>query len=222
MQKFPIKGFNEGLLITMREGNWRDLQNGLLQQIDSESAFFSNAKIALDVGDRELGAAQLSKLRDMLLDREIKLFAVLSSSSKTEATASTLGLSTRTSLLKQKESRLSAAILEGEPGLVIRKTIRSGSGVEYDGHVLVHGDLNPGAEISCTGSIFIWGKLRGTVHAGMAGADQSVICALQLDPISLRIANIEYRENKLLKKLRRKPVEISLEKGQFVLDYWDI
>jgi len=222
MQKFPIKGFNEGLLITIRDGNWKDLQNDLLQQIDNESTFFSNAKIAIDVGERDLGASQLSKLRDELLDREIKLFAVLSTSKKTESIALTLGLSTRTSLLKKKESRLSAVILEGEPGLVIQKTIRSGAEIEFDGHVLVHGDLNPGAEIRCTGSVFIWGKLRGSVHAGMLGANQSVVCAMQFDPIKLRIANIEYRDNKLIRKLRKKPVEISLEKDQFVLDYWEL
>jgi len=221
MQKFPIKGFNEGILITIREGNWKELQNDLLEQIDSESAFFNQAKIAIDVGERELGAAQISKLRDVLLDREIKLFAILSSSPKTESNASTLGLSTRSSLLQKKESRISAVIMDGEPGLVIAKTIRSGADIDFDGHVIVHGDLNPGAEINCTGSIFVWGKLRGSVHAGVEGRENAVVCAMQLDPIKLRIANRSYKDNKLLRKLRKKPVKVSLEHDKFVLDYWD-
>ena len=178
MQKFPIKGFDEGVLITLGEGNWNDLQSDLLSQIDTESTFFSKAKIALDIGERELGAAQISKLRDLLLDREIKLFAILSSSKKTESNASTLGLSTRASLMQKKESKLGAAIMDGEPGIFIKKTIRSGTAIDFDGHVIVYGDLNPGAEIKCTGSVFIWGKLRGTVHAGMLGALDAVICAM--------------------------------------------
>jgi len=221
MQKFPIKGFDEGVLITLGEGNWNDLQFDLLSQIDTESTFFSKAKIALDIGERELGAAQISKLRDLLLDREIKLFAILSSSKKTESNASTLGLSTRASLMQKKESKLGAAIMDGEPGIFIKKTIRSGTAIDFDGHVIVYGDLNPGAEIKCTGSVFIWGKLRGTVHAGMLGALDAVICAMQFDPIQLRIANYELKNNKLLRKLRKKPVKISVEKDNLVLDYWD-
>jgi len=221
MQKFPIKGFDEGVLITLGEGDWNNIQSDLLSQIDNESTFFSKAKIALDIGERDLGAAQISKLRDLLLDREIKLFAILSSSKKTESNASTLGLSTRTSLMQKKESKLGAAIMDGEPGIFIKKTIRSGTGIDFDGHVIVYGDLNPGAEIKCTGSVFIWGKLRGKVHAGMPGALDAVICAMQFDPIQVRIANYELKNNKLLRKLRKKPVKISVEKDNLVLDYWD-
>lgn len=221
MPKFPIKGFKEGVLISIGEGNWEDLLNDLLIQIDQQASFFSQGKVAIDIGARELRATQLSKLRDILLDREIKLFAVISTAKKTESNAASLGLSTRTSLLQEKESRLSASILEGEPGLVIQKTIRSGAIIEYDGHVIVNGDVNPGAEIKCSGSVFIWGTLRGTVHAGVMGLENAVVCAMGFDPITLRIANISLKDNKLLRKLRKKPVKISIEDDHLVLDYWD-
>jgi len=221
MRKFPIKGFSEGILISIGEGDWKDIQSDLLQQIDSESTFFNQAKIAIDIGERELRAAQISRLRDALLDREVKLFAVLSGSKKSESNAATLGLATRSSLLEKKESRLSTAIQDGEPGLVIVKTVRGGAEINYDGHVIIMGDLNAGANIQCTGSVFIWGKLRGIVHAGIEGRKDVVVCAMQFNPIRLRIANIEYKDNKLIRKLRKKPLKISLEQERFVLDYWD-
>ena len=221
MQKFPIKGFNEGLLISIGEGNWEELQSALLDQIDAKSSFFTKAKIAIDVGERELKAAQMTTLRKVLGEREIKLFAVLSTAKRTESNALTLGLSTRASLMKETESKLSAAIMEGEPGLVIQKTIRSGTTIAFDGHVTVHGDINPGAEIKCAGSVFVWGKLRGSVHAGMEGAHDCVVCAMEFDPIKLRIANITMKNNKLLRKLKKKPVKVSIEEDNLVLDYWD-
>ncbi len=221
MRKFPIKGFNEGVLITIGDGEWNKIQVELFEQIDSQLSFFTRSKVAIDVGEREMGAAQLSKFRDCLLDREIKLFAVLSTSKKTESNASTLGFATRDSILQKKESKLSAAILEGEPGLCIQKTLRSGTKIEFDGHITIYGDVNPGAEINATGSVFVWGKLRGTVNAGSGGAMDAFVCTMGFDPVQLRIADKVLKDNKLIRKLRKKPVKISIDKDDLVLDYWD-
>ncbi|MBU4224603.1 MAG: septum site-determining protein MinC, partial [Chloroflexi bacterium] len=50
------------------------------------------------------------------------------------------------------------------------------------------GDVNPGAEIVASGSILVWGRLRGVVHAGAQGDVNAVVCALELTPTQLRIA----------------------------------
>jgi len=220
-KKFPIKGFDEGVLISVYDGDWDQIQKDLLAQIDTQLSFFSKSKVAIEVGEKELGAAQLSKLRDKLLDRDIKLFAVLSTSKKTETNASTLGLSTRSSIMQKKDSPFSAAIMNGEPALYIPKTLRSGKVVEYDGHIIIYGDVNPGAKVIAMGSVFVWGKLRGTVYAGMAQNPESIVCALICDPISLRIDNIPLKNNKLLRKLRKKPARVHIENNELVLDYWD-
>jgi septum site-determining protein MinC len=54
--------------------------------------------------------------------------------------------------------------------------------------VVVVGDVNPGAEIIAGGSVVVWGRLRGVVHAGAGGNEQAVVCALDLQPTQLRIA----------------------------------
>jgi septum site-determining protein MinC len=54
--------------------------------------------------------------------------------------------------------------------------------------VVVFGDVNPGAEIIAEGNVIIWGRLRGMVHAGAKGNRNAVICALDLSPTQLRIA----------------------------------
>jgi septum site-determining protein MinC len=35
----------------------------------------------------------------------------------------------------------------------------------------------------------VWGRLRGVVHAGAQGNRDAVVCALDLSPTQLRIAN---------------------------------
>ncbi len=218
---YPIKGFKEGLLITLGDGDWEEVQCQLLSQIDEKTKFFNGAKVAIEIGERVLHAAEMAKLRDTLSDREVKLFAVLSTSQVTDVHAVSMGLETRNGVLKENPAGFGSAVLDGEMAVLIQKTIRSGTSIKYAGHVIVYGDVNPGGEILTTGSIFIWGKLRGSVHAGMDGSENEVICAMELDPIKLRIANTLFKSNKLLRKLKQKPVIICLNTGELSIDYWD-
>jgi septum site-determining protein MinC len=76
-----------------------------------------------------------------------------------------------------------------DSALFLNRTLRSGTRVEFSGNVVVLGDVNPGAEIIAEGNVIIWGRLRGMVHAGCKGNREAVICALDLSPTQLRIAD---------------------------------
>jgi septum site-determining protein MinC len=80
-------------------------------------------------------------------------------------------------------------VLSGEAALFVQRTMRSGYKIVYQGHVVVLGDVNPGAEIIASGCVVVWGRLRGTVHAGAEGDQNAVVCALDLSPMQLRIAS---------------------------------
>ena len=72
--------------------------------------------------------------------------------------------------------------------LLIERTVRSGQSVNYPGHVVVMGDVNPGADIVAGGNILVFGSLRGVAHAGALGDANAVVAALRLSPTQLRIA----------------------------------
>lgn len=223
-KNFPIKGFKEGLLISIDEGSWKENQLVLLKQIDERPDFYKGAKIAIDVGERSLRAAEMGALRDQLCERNVHLFAVISKSSVTEAVAESLGLSTHKSVLKEQSDIIRNALMQGEKAILIRKTLRSGTSVKHPGHVIIFGDVNPGAEIQAGGSIFIWGKLRGSAHAGIDGSEEHIICALELNPSNLRIANIIKDAPKIkirLKKSRNLPQLALIQEGQIRIVDWD-
>ncbi|GAB6109597.1 septum site-determining protein MinC [Fusibacter bizertensis] len=67
-------------------------------------------------------------------------------------------------------------------------TLRSGKSVHFPGHVVVIGDINPGAEVVAEGNIIVMGRVLGFIHAGSAGNDQSVIIANLLKPTQIRIS----------------------------------
>lgn len=222
--RFPIKGFKEGLLIKLGEGNWKDVQTDLMEQIEERMDFFRGAKIAIDVGERIVRAAEMGVMRDILSDRGVNLFAVISKSSVTDSVAESLGLSTHKTIFREKDSTVRNILADGENAILIRKTLRSGASVKYPGHILVEGDVNPGAEILAGGSIYIWGKLRGSAHAGIDGSEKEVICALELNPAQLRIANTvkEFSKLKLIiHKKRTQAQKAILSLNEIKISDWD-
>ena len=194
-----IKGIREGLLVAVSDANgWSDTAHTLVARIDQSADFFKGARLALEVGSRALSAAELSRLRDTLSERNVSLWAVLSESPLTTNSAQALGLNV--ALPASTPTRPAQAEVETDPeetreeAALVRRTLRSGRSVRHYGHVIVLGDVNPGAEIVAGGDIIVWGRLRGVAHAGapdenhQGGDEGAVVCALDLSPTQLRIA----------------------------------
>jgi septum site-determining protein MinC len=189
-ERIEVKGIKNGLLIELSSGEWEEQEKALIEHIDANLAFFKGAKLVLDVGERSLKSPQLSGLRGELSDREIKLKAVLSTSLITERASQDLGLEIvidQSSPLK--EQKAIDSVLDGDEAVFLERTLRSGHKVSYPGHIVVLGDVNPGAELIAGGNIIIWGRLLGVVHAGAEGDEGAVVCALDLSPTQLRIAD---------------------------------
>ncbi len=219
-QTVQIKGVKDGLLVTLGDGAWADLEVALLQAIEERSGFFRGAKVALDVGNHILRAAEMGALRDKLSERSINLGAVISSSPVTEQTAQVLGLATRISTPRaERVIRPLDTTLEGEGALFVHRTLRSGYKVTTHGHVIVVGDVNPGAEVIAGGSVVVWGRLRGTVHAGADGDESAVVCSLDLEPVQLRIAG--HLLNLPKRRVKAGPEMVHLVEGQMVAEPWN-
>lgn len=73
-------------------------------------------------------------------------------------------------------------------GVVVRRTLRSGHRLVYDGDVIIVGDVNPGAEVIASGDILVFGRLRGTAHAGARGDRQAIVASTGMEPVQVRIA----------------------------------
>ena len=69
-----------------------------------------------------------------------------------------------------------------------RGTLRGGQSLANVGHIVVVGDVNPGAELVAGGDIVVFGALRGVAHAGAQGETSARVYALSLAPTQLRIA----------------------------------
>jgi septum site-determining protein MinC len=213
-----IKGLRDGLLVSLLDASWEDQQSALLAQMDQQPSFFQGARLALDVGSQVLHVNEMVELRDRLSDRNVALWAVVSESPTTEQTAQLLGLATRISKPRPEETRFGVRDVDDETALFVNKTLRSGTRVEFPGHVVVLGDVNPGAEIIAEGSIIIWGRLRGAVHAGSKGDESAKVCALDFAPMQLKVADESVSVKK--KKENPGPEMAFIRDERIVIDPW--
>lgn len=198
-QQINIKGIREGLLVTLGHADFGDMTAVLAAELGQKQAFLQGSRVVIEVGKRPFTTTQLAELQDLFTRHELELYAVLAEREETRVAARDLGLATRlpgshtdlngNALPVAERSNSSGTAPAGPGGLLLKETVRSGRSIYHEGHVVIIGDVNPGAEIIAGGDVIVWGRLRGLVHAGALGDEMAVICALALAPTQLRIAD---------------------------------
>ena len=93
-----------------------------------------------------------------------------------------LGLHTIEKTFKQKIEETKAKIYDG--------ALRSGNRLEYEGTIIVLGDVNAGAEVISGENVIVLGAIRGLAHAGASGNREAIIVANEIDAPQIRIADI--------------------------------
>ncbi|HZB96119.1 MAG TPA: septum site-determining protein MinC [Herpetosiphonaceae bacterium] len=182
-----IKGGKDGLRLVLDEAApWNDVLDELQERFSRGIEFFHGAEITIDTGGRALGEDELADLVELMAEHGLQPSMLATTSPEGRSAGRAVGIATRAA---QQRSVSSAPSNEAETGLLVHRTLRSGQVLQHHGHVTLIGDVNPGAEVVASGSIVVWGRLRGTAHAGAMGDTSAVICALELAPTLLRIAD---------------------------------
>lgn len=86
-----------------------------------------------------------------------------------------------------------------------RGSVRSGQKVEYEGSLVILGDVNDGAEVIAGENIVVLGILRGLAHAGAKGNKEAIIAGTSIEAPQLRISNIirEREREEILEDTRK-------------------
>ena len=165
-----IKGRGNTVTITVDS---REAPDDILASLDAQLArrgrtFFAGAPTAVEVKPGPLDPLLVARLAEKVAAAGMSLIEV-SIGGRTAAPA---------------PAAPAPAAAEGV--LLVERTLRGGQRISHDGSVIVLGDVNPGAEIIAGGHVIVWGRLRGTVEAGLTSAG-AMVCALDLAPTQLRI-----------------------------------
>ncbi|MGB9753504.1 septum site-determining protein MinC [Roseiflexus castenholzii] len=180
-----IKGGKDGLRLHLNESaGWSDVIEALRSQLGQGAQFFNGARVIIDIGNRPLTEAQLAELMALMHEHHLEASALASTSRESRSAARAAGVVAR------PVTRSITAPESPDGALFIWRTVRSGQIVRHHGHVTIVGDVNAGAEVVAGGSVIVWGRVRGIVHAGALGDRTVIIGAIELRPMQLRIADL--------------------------------
>ncbi len=216
-----IKGGREGLRLRLEDtAEWSDLMVRLEQQLVQNQSFFNGARLTLDVGERSLSTEQLTQMLELMQQHGVSAEAISANDREARNAARTVGLTARP-LPRYPEPATSqpGAVLVEHDAMLLMRTVRSGQVLRHSGHITLIGDVNPGGELIAGGSVVVWGRLRGFVHAGALGNAEALVCAIELSPTQLRIAEhiaITPRE-----RGPHSPEVARIEGNQIVVEPWE-
>jgi septum site-determining protein MinC len=223
-ERVTIKGTKEGLLVIIGPGDLPFILQLLDEHIAQKPTFFRGGRVALKVGHRHMTCDEIGQVGACLQRWQMTLWAVESDSAETAASARTLGLEAGThavaSLMGEPSPRETISGDESGEATIMHRTLRSGQSIRHTGHIILIGDVNPGAEVVAGGSVVVWGKLRGIVHAGAWGDRTAIICALRLLPTQLRIADAFARSPDEGYDLPNGPELAALVDGEILIEPW--
>jgi septum site-determining protein MinC len=214
-----FKGKKDGLAIVLdKDAEFTELTDALCAKVKDAGRFFGGAKMSVTFEGRKLSEDEEAELLDIVI-RE----ANLNVSFVKEPIPTGHPASEKTERMRQQrlEDILPPKFNPYEHMLTIHKgALRSGKSIRYPGSVLVLGDVNPGAEIIAEGSIIILGTVKGVVHAGCMGDNESFVAALNLTPVQLRISDrATYIPEDMIKKGKKNkmPSYAYIEEGQIYI-----
>ena len=99
-----------------------------------------------------------------------------------------------------------------------RGSLRSGQKLEFEGSLVIIGDVNGGAEILASDNIIVLGALRGMAHAGAKGNKDAIIAATAIESPQIRISNIIKEIERNEKNDKPKTYAYINEKGEVVIE----
>jgi septum site-determining protein MinC len=229
-----IKGLREGLLVICDDEPWLSQLRELEGKLNANARFFKGGQIALDVKSAELTTDDLQRTLALFHQYGVTLWAVLSQNERTNGNIRQLGLASSLAMPARSPEQVDGSEpeesangkdagegTEGTDGLLVRRRVRAGQVLRHPGHIVVIGDVNPGAQLIAGGDIIVWGKLQGVAHAGALGDSSAVICALELVPSLLRIADAARGVTVGQKRARVKRPEMAvLEQQEITIVAW--
>lgn len=184
-----LKLYKDGMIVYINEDMpFAELRTAVCEKFRKSGSFFQG--IAPHVGFKGITLSDV-QYEELICDIAKVLGCIVTLWEQPEAMKQTTEEKVRQAQNTDEVLENALAIdIDYEYTKFYRKTVRSGQLLESDGHIVIIGDVNPGAEIIAAGNIFVMGNVKGTVHAGAKGNREAVVAGLNLSPTQLRIANI--------------------------------
>lgn len=197
MQEYVfLKGKKDRLLIQLDEDiDFESLREKVIIKMKQAEALIGNAPIAIEFNKRLLSYEEERVLvEDINQNTNIKIAFLITDDEHfkdfLKKTEEEFKKNNQIQVVKIKKDEK----VENKPKEISTKlhkgTVRSGRVLEYDGNIVILGDVNPGAIIKATGSVLVLGYLNGSVYIENKNNENNFVGALSLNPIQIKIGDV--------------------------------
>ncbi|HAN86199.1 MAG TPA: septum site-determining protein MinC [Firmicutes bacterium] len=219
-QEVIFKGTRDGLrLVIDADENIENLKDSLRRRLQEADGFYSGGRVRLDTRGAVVPSEWIEEVRMILEEYGLSLSEEKPAGRRQRQRAADSGASGARKARNDGGSANGELAPRGDT-ILVRRTLRSGQAVSFDGNVVVMGDVNPGSEVLATGDIVVFGSLRGIAHAGSAGKADACVVALRLVPTQLRIADKITRAPDDETQMPQGPEVAYLREGSIVIEPW--
>jgi septum site-determining protein MinC len=169
-----VLGKEEITLKINEQAKEKDIEECLEEKIPDLKKLYKNAKTPIFITGKVLKTREMEMIRSKI-QHEINVNVEFDS-------PKVLGL--------HGIKRAFSEEIESSETKFCKGSLRSGKKIEFEGSIVVLGDVNAGAEVIAGENIVVLGILRGVAHAGAKGNKKAMIAAASIEAPQLRIANV--------------------------------
>ena len=202
-----IKSNKSGMTVILApEVPFEQLLQDIAIKFEESTKFWGSIQLTLTLAGRSLTPEQEFQIANMIMEHsQIEIMCLMDMDSDQ---------------IKRCEKALNEKLMElsAATGQFYRGCLHKGETLESEASIVVIGDVEQGARVTAKGNIIVLGALKGTVVAGAAGNDDSVVVALTMAPYQLKIAGYATPVNEKSRKLGRGAMTAFVENGEICVN----
>ncbi|MCD8082658.1 MAG: septum site-determining protein MinC [Clostridiales bacterium] len=198
-----IKSSRSGMTVILDPAcDFEELLDEVTRKFKESARFWGNVQIALILEGRALTAQEELRIVNAITENSgIEVLCLIDQDANR--------IERCEKALNQKLMELSAAT-----GQFYRGDLHRGESMESETSLVIIGNVYHGSRVTSRGSVIVLGELRGSVHAGVSGNLDAVVCAMEMAPLQIRIADAAMHCGEKGRRLGRGPMVASVEHGE--------
>lgn len=201
--KVVIKSSKAGMSVFLDpECSFEELLEEIAEKFKKSARFWGNAQMALLLEGRSLTPEEEFRVVNTItLHSDIEILCLIDQDAER---------------IERCEKALNQKLMElsHQTGQFYKGTLHRGESLESEASIVIIGDVCHGARVTAKGNVIVLGELRGSIHAGVSGNYDSVIVAMDLAPLQLKIADVECHYGDRGRKFGRGPMLVCVENNK--------
>jgi len=198
-----IKGNKAGMTVYLDPAvPFEELLEAVKNKFKETARFWGAAQMTLTLEGRELSAEEEFRIVNTITENSsIEILCLLDSDANR---------------IERCEKALNDKLMElsSRTGQFYKGNLRSGDVLESEASIVIIGDVEKGARVTAKGNIIVLGSLKGSAFAGAAGNLNSVVVAIEMAPVQVKISDLSSPKNEKCRLLGRGPMMFLVENGR--------